>query len=69
VERDNTELTIFGRGPHYCIGVHLARSEMGFMLQSALGFLPERARHRDDLVRWKQMGFFRRPENLPVDFG
>jgi len=69
VERDNTELTIFGRGPHYCIGVHLARAEMACMLESALGFLPARARHREDLVRWKQMGFFRRPENLPVDFG
>ena len=69
VERDNTDLTIFGRGPHYCIGVHLARAEMACMLESALGFLPARARHREDLVRWKQMGFFRRPENLPVDFG
>jgi cytochrome P450 enzyme len=69
VERDNSELTIFGRGPHYCIGVHLARSEMAFMLEAALDFLPPAARHREDLVRWKQLGFFRRPENLPVDFG
>jgi cytochrome P450 enzyme len=69
VERDNSELTIFGRGPHYCIGVHLARAEMGFMLDAALDILPPGAKHRLDLVRWKQMGFFRRPENLPVELG
>ena len=69
VERDNSELTIFGRGPHYCIGVHLARAEMAFMLEAALDFMPRGARHRTDLVNWQQMGFFRRPLNLPVDFG
>jgi cytochrome P450 len=69
IERDNSELTIFGRGPHYCIGVHLARSEMAFMLDAVLDFMPPNATHRLDLVRWKQFGFFRRPENLPVDFG
>jgi cytochrome P450 len=68
VERDNTNLTIFGRGPHYCIGVHLAKAEMGFMLDAALDLLPADARYREDLVRWKQMGFFRRPENLPIEF-
>lgn len=69
VERDNSELTIFGRGPHYCIGVHLARAEMAFMLEAALDFMPPGARHRSDLVSWQQTGFFRRPLNLPVDFG
>jgi cytochrome P450 len=69
LDRDNSELTIFGRGPHYCIGVHLARAEMAFMLDAALDFMPRDARHRADLVDWQQMGFFRRPKNLPVDFG
>jgi cytochrome P450 len=69
IERDNSELTIFGRGPHYCIGVHLARAEMAFMLDAALDILPATATHRLDLVRWKQLGFFRRPQNLPVDLG
>ncbi|HTO06039.1 MAG TPA: cytochrome P450 [Myxococcota bacterium] len=68
VERDNTDLTIFGRGPHYCLGVHLAKAEMGFMLDATLDLMPANARMRDDLVRWQQMGFFRRPENLPVEF-
>ena len=69
VERDNSELMMFGRGPHYCIGVHLARAEMGFMLDAVLDYLPEHARHREDLVRWQTLPVFRRPLNLPVDFG
>jgi cytochrome P450 enzyme len=68
VERDNTDLTIFGRGPHYCLGVHLAKAEMGFMLDATLDLMPADARYREDLVRWQQMGFFRRPENLPIEF-
>jgi cytochrome P450 len=69
IDRDNSALTIFGHGPHFCIGVHLARAEMACMIESALEFLPENARWREDLVDWERLGFFRRPRNLPVDFG
>jgi cytochrome P450 len=69
IDRDTTELTVFGQGPHYCLGVHLARAEMRCMIDAALDFLPHGARYRPDLVRWQRMMFFRRPENLPVDFG
>ncbi len=69
IDRDNSALTIFGHGPHFCIGVHLARSEMRAMIDAALDFLPEHARHREDLVNWQRTGFFRRPLNCPVDFG
>jgi cytochrome P450 len=69
IDRDNSALTIFGHGPHYCIGVHLARSEMRAMIDSALDFLPTGARHREDLVDYQRTGFFRRPLNCPVDFG
>jgi cytochrome P450 enzyme len=68
IDRDNSALTIFGHGPHYCIGVHLARSEMRQMIDAALDFLPADARWREDLVDWQRMGFFRRPNNLPVEF-
>ncbi len=69
IDRDNSALTIFGHGPHYCIGVHLARAEMRCMIDAALDFLPEKARWREELVEWTRLGFFRRPNNLPVDFG
>ena len=69
IDRDNSALTIFGHGPHYCIGVHLARSEMRAMIDSALDFLPRGARHREDLVNYQRTGFFRRALNCPVDFG
>jgi len=69
IDRDNSALTIFGHGPHYCIGVHLARSEMRAMIDSGLDFLPEGARHREDLVEYQRTGFFQRPLNCPVDFG
>jgi cytochrome P450 len=69
IDRDNSALTIFGHGPHYCIGVHLARAEMRCMIDAALDFLPEKARYREDLVEWTRLGFFRRPNNAPVDFG
>ena len=69
LERDHADLTVFGHGPHYCLGVHLAQTEMRGMLDAALDFLPPGARHRADLVEWQRLMFFRRPLNLPVDFG
>jgi cytochrome P450 len=69
VERDTTALTIFGHGPHYCLGVHLALAELRGVVAAALDLLPPAARYREDLVEWERMMFFRRPLNLPVDFG
>jgi cytochrome P450 len=69
IDRDNGDLTIFGHGPHYCIGVHLARSEMRAMIDSCLDFMPAGAKHREDLVEYQRTGFFRRALNCPVDFG
>jgi len=69
VDRDTADLTVFGHGPHYCLGVHLALAELRGVVDAALDFLPPGARHREDLVEWQRMVFFRRPLNLPVDFG
>jgi cytochrome P450 len=68
VERDTRDLVVFGNGPHHCLGAHLARAEMRCMIDAALDFLPPEAHFRADLLRRAQSGFFRRPENLPVDF-
>jgi cytochrome P450 len=69
IERDPGDLVVFGHGPHYCLGVHLAQTELRGMVEAALDFLPPGARQRPDLTEWQRVMFFRRPLNLPVDFG
>jgi cytochrome P450 len=67
--REVKDLVTFGNGPHFCIGAHLARAELRCMLGAALDFLPPGARFRDDRVEFSEGGIFRRPTNLPIDFG
>jgi cytochrome P450 len=69
IERDPTDLLVFGHGTHFCLGAHLARQEMRCMLDAALDFLPPGARLRPEQMSFTSMGFMRRPANLPVDFG
>jgi cytochrome P450 len=69
IHRDTKELTIFGRGPHYCLGANLAQLEMGIMLDAALDLIPERATLLEDRIEWMRFGMFSRAETLPVDFG
>ncbi len=69
VRRDTSSLTIFGHGPHYCIGANLAQFELRQIFDTALDFLPERAVLREDLIEITRLGMFARLETLPVDFG
>jgi cytochrome P450 enzyme len=69
IDRDNGDMVVFGHGPHYCLGVHLAQAELRGMVEAALDFLPQGAMQRADLIEWQRVMFFRRPQNLPVDFG
>lgn len=69
IERDTRSLTIFGHGPHYCIGANLAQLEMGCMLEGILDVLPERAMLLEDEIDWQRLGAFSRAATLPVDFG
>jgi len=69
VRRDTKDLTIFGHGPHYCLGANLARAEMRCMVDAALDFLPIGADVLDDQIQWSRMALFSRIEALPVEFG
>ncbi len=69
IDRDCRELTVFGNGPHYCLGANLARGEMGAMVDAALDILPPGSRVREDRMTHKQVAFFKRPTNLPVEVG
>ena len=69
VTRDTGEALSFGRGPHFCLGAHLAMQEMGCMLEGALDFLPESARFAGTENDLEQVGIMQRPIRLPVDFG
>jgi len=67
--RDTKAMTIFGHGPHYCLGANLARQELRCMYEAAMDFLPAGARLLEDQIEWKRMGMFTTIETLPVDFG
>ena len=69
LRRDLKDLTIFGHGPHYCLGANLAQLEMAIMLDAALDFIPEGARLLEDEMSWVRQAMFSRVETLPVDFG
>lgn len=69
LHRDTKDLSIFGHGPHYCLGANLAQLEMQIMLDAALDFLPKTARLREDEIEWMRLAMFSRAESLPVLFG
>lgn len=69
IDRDHSNLLSFGHGPHYCLGVHLARTELRCMVDAALDVIPPGAELRLEQLQLRPFGMFSRPVNLPVDFG
>ncbi len=69
LQRDTSEALSFGHGPHYCIGVNLARVELRLTIDAALDFVPPEALLLEDQIRWSAGGFLSQIRSLPVDFG
>jgi cytochrome P450 len=67
VTRDVHDLMTFGHGLHFCLGAHLARQEIGVMIEAMLTFLPPGSRRRDDLAAYQAIGPVRRRLTLPVE--
>jgi cytochrome P450 len=69
IDRDNSSMLNFGFGPHYCLGVHLAKAELGCMINALLDVMPSTAVIDRDAMEFRSMGMFNRPVTMPVDFG
>jgi cytochrome P450 len=69
LRRDTSAALSFGHGPHYCIGVNLARTELRQTIEATLDFVPEDAVLLEDEIRWSAAGFLSQIRSLPVDFG
>ena len=67
IRRDVSALTIFGHGPHYCLGANLARQELGCMFDAALDFLTPGSKVVEEDIAWTRMGIFSRIDSLPVE--
>lgn len=67
--RNNKDALSFGHGVHYCVGAHVARTEVRFLVQSFLDYAPD-ARVLDNEVEWNFFNFLNREiSSLPVDTG
>ncbi len=67
VRRDNARQNLaFARGPHFCLGVHLARLEAEVALSAALGQLPGLRLDPEHPGTAPRGLVFRKPPALPV---
>lgn len=66
--RNNKEALSFGHGAHYCVGAHVARTEVRFLLKSFLDYAPEA--FLEEGVEWNLSNFINREMScLPVNTG
>ena len=65
--RDLRGLLTFGHGAHYCLGVHLAKLQIGVMLDFFLDHVPSGAEIDHENVEWSPLNMFlREVTQVPV---
>jgi len=67
--RNNKAALSFGHGVHYCVGAHVARNEIRFLVKAFLDYAPK-ARVLTDKIEWNLMNIINREiSTLLVDTG
>jgi cytochrome P450 len=67
--RNNKDALSFGHGVHYCVGAHVARTEVRFLVQALLKYAPDAAVISEG-IQWNLFNFLNREiSHLPVDTG
>lgn len=67
--RNNKDALSFGHGMHYCVGAHVARTEIRFLVKAFLDYAPD-ASVMTDGIEWNLFNFLNREiSHLPVDTG
>jgi len=67
--RDQSNLLTFGFGAHHCLGMHLAKAELGAIVNAVCDFVPTDAQIWPDLIEFEPLCTFPRPVAFPIDFG
>jgi cytochrome P450 len=57
IDRDASDLMVFGGGAHYCLGANLARQELACMLDGLLGILTPGSKVRPDRMPSQRLAF------------
>lgn len=67
--RNNKDALSFGHGVHYCVGAHVARTEIRFLVKAFLDYAPD-AFVVEDGIQWNLFNFLNREiSSLPVNTG
>jgi cytochrome P450 len=67
--RNNKDALSFGHGVHYCVGAHVARTEVRYLVKAFLDYAPN-ASVVAGAIQWNLFNFLNREiSSLPVDTG
>jgi cytochrome P450 len=67
--RNNKDALSFGHGVHYCVGAHVARTEVRYLVKAFLDYAPN-ATVVAGAIQWNLFNFLNREiSSLPVDTG